>query len=86
MTLVPDKGWLLEQSEGWVKVSEGALQYERRTLSGSLGITHSATPPTIGAADSFIEINKGIRTSFGSEPCYVHAIGEDVYVEFLDIS
>ena len=86
MVFIDGKGWKLSVSEGWVQVSNGALQYEKKTSKGKLGITHSAAPPTISSADSFIETNLGIRMSLGSTPCYVHAIGEDIYLAYEDIS
>jgi len=86
MTLVDGKGWRLGVSEGWVQLSAGALQYQKRTIDGRLGITHSATPPALGVLDDFVEADLGIKMSLGSNPCYACAIDEDVYIAFLDIS
>ena len=86
MTFVPGKGYKLTEAEGWTKVSEGALQYQKKTTSGKLGITHNAAPPEIDPQESFVATEGGIRFSMGVIPCYLHAIGEDVYLEFMDIS
>ena len=87
MTFVAGEGWKLDVADGWVLVSEGALQYQKRNTGGKLGVTHSVTGvPTIGASDDFIEVGVGLRMSFGNSPCYIHAINESVYLAYLDIS
>ena len=76
-------------ADGWVKVSEGALQFQKHNVkinSGSLAITHSEDLPTSDPLDGFINSDSGIRFSYGSIPAYIHAIDKDQIVNVMDIS
>lgn len=74
-------------TDGYVKVSEGALQYQILEVSGTVGILHADSAPEASVPCDFTERAPEIKFSLGNSPCYIKLVRGDVLkISTQDIS
>lgn len=78
----------LTKSDGWVKVSEGAVQLQKHSANNVLAVNHNATPtgPVNDEYDFFIAKSE-IEVSLGTLPCWVSVVRDgEISFGYQDIS